>query len=82
MIEKLKKGYRYNIEARYWNANGFGVAVVASVTHEVDWSAYIGGLTGEYTESYTVNWVSNYGAKLNEKDARHFFPEIDLPYRL
>jgi len=82
MAIKFVKGNRYTFEARYWNANGCGVAIVASVTHEFDWAAYVGGVPGPHSEKYAVNWVSNYGAKLAEKDAQYFFPEFkDLPYR-
>ena len=35
-------GIKYTIEGRYFNAQGWAVAIVASVTHGIDWGAYIG----------------------------------------
>ena len=67
-------------EGRYWNINGLGVAIIASVGVEGAWSAYIGAST-PMREEETLAQVLYEGAKLSEKDARHFFPEIDLPYR-
>lgn len=67
-------------EGRYWNASGYATAVVASVGQEGAWSAYIGGGPPEREED-CLEFVVSYGAKLSEADARHFFPEIDLPYR-
>ena len=76
MRTETRAGY----EGRYWNANGKGIAVVAIVKDGVDWSAYIGADNG-YLEKECLNWTTKYGAKLREADARHFFPDIDLPYR-
>lgn len=67
-------------EGRYWNANGYATAVVASVGAEGEWSAYIGGGPPE-READCLTHVLDWGTKLSEADARHFFPEIDLPYR-
>lgn len=79
---KLKPGVKYSIEGRYYNANEFAVAIVASITHEIDWAAYIGATFGDILlESETVQAVLKFGCKLSEKDARHYFPEIELPYR-
>ena len=78
---KLKPGVKYSIEGRYYNANEFAVAIVASITHEIDWAAYIGATLGSLSEGETVRDVNKNGCKLSEKDARHFFPEIELPYR-
>ncbi len=75
MIKKTIK------EARYWNCDGVGIAIVASITDPVDWAAYIGGDTTKGLEEDTVQYVKMYGCKLSEKDARHFFPDIELPYR-
>ena len=68
-------------EGRYFNTNGYGCAIVASVGVEGAWSAYIGGCPPE-SEEEGLDFVVKYGAKLSETDARHFFPAIDLPYRL
>ena len=71
------------IEGRYWNANGVAIAIVAVVTEGIDWAAYIGGGCNGMTEHEqdAVEWTAKHGAKLYEEDARHFFPEIELPYR-
>ena len=65
---------------RYWNSNGHGIAIVASITDPVDWAAYIGADTGS-REKDCIRYAADYGDKLSEKDARHFFPKIKLPYR-
>ena len=68
-------------EGRYWNSNGYGCAVVASIGVEGAWSAYIGGCDPE-SEEKGLAFIAAYGAKLSERDARHFFPELaDMPYR-
>lgn len=67
-------------EGRYWNANGYATAVVASIGIEGAWSAYIGGCPPA-SEEAGLPIVAREGAKLTEADARHFFPKIDLPYR-
>lgn len=82
MNDKIKRGLKYNIEGRYFNANGFAVAIVAVITHEVDWATYIGGTFGDKSESETIQWVIKYGCKLPDRDAYYFFPEFKhLPYR-
>ncbi len=68
------------MEFRYWNANGKGICIVASLTEEIDWAAYIGADDGESAEA-CIAWTQGYGAKLGETDARHFFPDIKLRYR-
>lgn len=67
-------------EGRYWNVNGLSVAIVASIGIEGAWAAYIGAADVQ-TEDAALAVVAANGAKLTERDARHFFPEIDLPYR-
>ncbi len=68
-------------EGRYWNTNGYGCAIVASVTPSCDWAAYIGGCAPK-SEEEGLDFVARRGTKLSEADARHFFPGVDLPYRL
>ena len=69
-------------EGRFWNTQGKQIAIVACVTPNIDWAAYIGtDAPNSYRESDTCDWTAKYGGKLSEKDARHFFPEIKLPYR-
>ena len=71
---------------RYWNAGGFGIAIVEVVSPSgVDWAAYIGADNGE-SEEDCVQSVASSGAKLSRQDALHFFPSmaspsVDLPYR-
>jgi hypothetical protein len=75
------KGNRQLIVARYYNSNYFATAIVASITEGIDWAAYIGGADYHLAESEAVEYVRDYGDKLSEADARHFFPSIELPYR-
>lgn len=70
------------ITGRYYNANYYATAIVASITEGIDWAAYIGGSDYTNSEKQAVEDVARYGCKLSEKDARHFFPDIELPYRL
>jgi len=65
---------------RYWNCNGKGIAIVAVITEDIDWAAYIGSDNGESQESCT-EYTARVGEKLSEEDARFFFPDITLPYR-
>ncbi len=67
-------------EGRYWNSNGKGITIVASITEGIDWAAYIGADNG-WEEEACVKWAAEYGAKLSEDDAVHFFPNIPLRYR-
>jgi len=77
-----EKGTRYNVEGRYFNAQGWSVAIVASVVHGLEWAAYIGATWGPVSEKLTITTVAKHGCKLQEKDARHFFPDLnDLAYR-
>ena len=77
-----ERGTRYNVEGRYFNAQGWGVAIVASVVHGLEWAAYIGATWGPVSEQQTIDTVAKHGCKLQEKDARHFFPDLnDLAYR-
>jgi len=67
--------------ARYYNSNYRACAIVAVITTGIDWAAYINGCGVSEPESACVASVAEYGAKLSAHDARHFFPDIDLPYR-
>ena len=82
MYKFMQTQYKEGIEARYFCADGFSLAIVASVTKEVDWSAYIGGWCRQAaTEEETLQFVMKQGCKLLEADARYYFPNIKLPYR-
>ena len=74
-------GDRKLITARYYNANYFATAIVASITEGIDWAAYIGGADHTIPEEAAVEYIRDYGCKLSESDARHYFPDIKLPYR-
>ena len=67
-------------EGMYWNTNGKGIAIVAVVTGDVDWSAYVGADDGQH-EAACCQWTADKGDKLREVDAKYFFPKIELPYR-
>ena len=77
----VEDSMRYTITGRYYNANYHAVAIVANITEQVDWAAYIGGADCTLPEKDAIEYVRDYGCKLSESDARHFFPGIDLPYR-
>jgi len=81
---KKTESKRY-LEGRFWNQGGKQLAIVAIVTaigNHGDWAAYIGtDAPNSYTEDATLIHVADRGCKLSEKDARHFFPGIKLPYR-
>ena len=74
-------GKKTRITARYWNSNRMQVAIVASITEGIDWAAYIGATKDAYTKQETVDWTLSWGSKLSVGDARHYFPNIKLPYR-
>ena len=69
------------LEGRYWNPENQNICVVASITKEIDWAAYIGACPGAGCEKDALSYVVDRGTKLSEKDARYFFPEINLSYR-
>ena len=73
-------GQQQKYQARYWNSNGKGIAIVAVITKGIDWAAYIGADNG-WDEAACIKWTADYGSKLSIEDAKHFFPEIKLPYR-
>ncbi len=68
-------------EGRYYDSDGFNLAIVATVTEGVDWAAYLGASSSiDYGEDSAVVEAAGYGAKLSEADARYYF-DVDLPYR-
>ena len=74
-------GEQVLITGLYRNSNRHACAVVAVITTGIDWAAYINGCDVHASEADCVREVADYGAKLSEATARHFFPSIDLPYR-
>jgi hypothetical protein len=77
----MDNGDKYALEGRYYNANGFSLAIVASITREVDWSAYIGSYSSQMSEEATLMFVLSQGCKLHKEDAKYYFPDVELPYR-
>jgi len=75
-----EEGIRRFYEGRYWNANGKAVSIIAVVTGDIDWATYIGADNG-YREEDCLVWTAEKGVKLLAQDAKHFFPDIKLPYR-
>ncbi len=70
--------------ARYYNANGYAMAVVAVVNHDneelFDWAAYMNGCSANISEREAWEWVAEYGCKLSRADASHFFPTLDIDH--
>ena len=74
--------YYQAIEARFWNNEGKHLAIVAYINKGIDWAAYIGtDAPNSWDERRTLLYVAKHGCKLSDKDAKHFFPNIELPYR-
>lgn len=73
------------LEGRFWNQDGKQLAVVAIITRMGDfgdWAAYIGtDAPKSYKKIDTCLEVAESGCKLSQSDAKHFFPDIELPYR-
>lgn len=67
--------------AGYFNSDYYACAIVAVITTGIDWAAYINGCDVWVPEVVCAANVADFGVKLSEHDARHFFPDIDLPYR-
>ena len=69
-------------EARYWNPQNANICIMASVTPNIDWAAYIGANPHAYREEEAMEWALDLGAKLSEEDARYFFPQFEgIKYR-
>lgn len=69
--------------ARYCNAAGFALAVVALVQFDNDgnmrdWAAYWHGCDKTAREEDAVRWVAEHGCKLSDRDAAHFFPSLPM----
>jgi len=77
----MQIGKREILQARYFNANYYACAVVAVITHGVDWAVYMGGCDYKLPWKEANEFVAEYGCKLSAEDARYFFPDIKLPYR-
>jgi len=72
------------ITARYYNSNGFAVAIVAVITNSpagaIDWTSYIAGTDRTWQEEQAVDDAVSRGDKLSRDDAHYYFP--DLPIKL
>ena len=77
----MARGNKRIVEARYWNTNGIAIAIIAIITEDIDWAAYVGATDMIDYKDDTLQWTAHWGAKLWESDARHFFPNMDLPYK-
>lgn len=68
--------------ARYFNANYYACAVVASVNYFnrqlYDWAAYMGGCPADVPEADAVAHVAENGDKLSREDAAYFFPDLPI----
>ena len=76
-------GHRLH-STRYSNANGFALAVVASIKFYdgelFDWSAYWGGTDLTRHEEDAVRYVAKRGNKMSREDAQHFFPHLPMSH--
>lgn len=55
------------------------VAIVATFNAR-DWRAYIGSCDSYRDYEGAADQVAAWGVKLSEADARHYFPDVTLPY--
>ncbi len=72
---------RVVVPARYTNANGFALAVIATITFDddgemIDWAAYWGGCDQTKREHDCYEWVRKNGNKMSLEDACYFFYEL------
>lgn len=74
-------GERILVEGPYYNANYHACAIVAVITHDIDWAAYINGCDYKLPWKEAYEFVAEQGCKLPRKDAKYYFPDIKLPYR-
>ena len=81
MVNDTNLGKQVIRTARYFNSNYHACAIVAVISTGIDWAAYMNGCDASIPEAECVAFVADMGAKLSAHDARHFFPNIDLPYR-
>ncbi len=75
-------GDKSYITGLYVNDGCCQVAIVASITEDIDWRAYIGATHQVPSGAETVRYVLERGCKLSEEHARHFFPGVKLPYAI
>jgi hypothetical protein len=76
MRRRLKMSDRLQ-RHKYWNANGFAVAIVCKEGGNHDYSAYIGSTEGIVSrESTTVEFVLGHGCKLDKDLTNFLFPEF------
>ena len=70
------------VPGRYFNSNGFAVSIVAAVnTYQgeiLDWCAYIAGTDQTFHEEDAHEWAAEWGDKMRQEDAHHFFPYLPI----
>ncbi len=68
---------------RYWNSNGYNIAIVATQGGIGDWAAYIGATLSNVVtkERVAVVAAAKFGAKLDKRLAMVIFPDISGEYR-
>jgi hypothetical protein len=74
-------GTRHLKTGLYSNSNGYSCAIVAVITEGIDWAAYMGGCSGDVSDTTTIEWVAQHGDKIPKKLAQFIFPDIELSYR-
>lgn len=57
-----------------------GAVAIVATFNQRDWRAYIGSCDGQSDYDEAANQVAAWGVKLDEADARFFFPDVVLPY--
>jgi len=74
----------FNLLARFWTTHTHTITIAAKVGDVgTDWAAYMNAENNFAvgSQNHSVVRAILFGAKLSEKDGRHFFPDINLPYR-
>ncbi len=65
------------IANRYWNSNGYGIAVAVCWEKATpDWAAYIGAQPDPVSEIATVEFAQRFGSKLEEHEVAALIPGI------
>lgn len=77
-----EEGGQLTVAGKFWNNCNKHIAIVAVITKGIDWAAYIGTDAPNSLRAHdTYIYAARYGEKLAPWDAKHFFPDINLPYR-
>jgi len=65
------------LASKYWNSNGFAVAIVAVQGGARDWAAYIGGTDRTEHEMDAIEDAMRHGSKLSRTEAVALFPQLN-----